>query len=288
MSENKHCYLCGHTSFNQRPGKLRDDPTLKVYECKSCGLVFLSSFDHISNGFYEDSQMHGGELLKVQDWLQEAEWDDERRFRYIKALLPKQSLLDFGCGAGGFLLKARTLAARVEGVELESRLQTHFQDSGLTVYKSVSEVPVSTRYDIITLFHVLEHQIDPKATLGTLSKNLAAGGQIIIEVPHADDALLTLYGSEAFSHFTYWKCHLFLFNVQTLRMLASKARLKVNYIKQIQRYPLSNHLYWLAKGKPGGHQRWHFLDTDELHAAYEKQLSAIGKCDTLIASFSQP
>jgi len=63
--------------------------------------------------------------------------------------------------------------------------------------------------------------------------------------------------------------------------------LKVNYIKQIQRYPLSNHLHWLANGRPGGHQKWYFLDSPELHAAYEKQLTAVGKCDTILSSVSR-
>jgi hypothetical protein len=99
--------------------------------------------------------------------------------------------------------------------------------------------------------------------------------------------LLTLYESTPFSEFTYWSCHLYLFNSSNLALLVRKAGLKMNYVKQIQRYPLSNHLYWLAKGKPGGHQKWHFLDSTELHAAYERQLAAIGKCDTILASISK-
>ena len=137
------------------------------------------------------------------------------------------------------------------------------------------------------MFHVLEHIPDPKLILDELSEMLADGGQIIIEVPNADDVLLTLYNNKPFSHFTYWSCHLFLYTAKTLQMLFNQMNLKVNYIKQIQRYPLANHLYWLANGKPGGHQKWHFLDSPELHTAYEKQLAAVGKCDTIVASVSR-
>jgi hypothetical protein len=137
------------------------------------------------------------------------------------------------------------------------------------------------------MFHVLEHIPDPRSVLEQLSTMLTSGGQIVVEVPNADDALLTLYHSEPFAHFTYWSCHLFLYTAQTLKMLFSQVNLKINYIRQIQRYPLSNHLYWLANGKPGGHEKWHFLDSPELRAAYEKQLAAIGKCDTLVASISK-
>ena len=107
-----------------------------------------------------------------------------------------------------------------------------------------------------------------------------------MEVPNADDALLNLYLCEPFLHFTYWSCHLFLYTVKTLQMLFDQMNLKVNYIKEIQRYPLANHLHWLANGKLGGHQKWHFRDSPELHAAYGKQLAAIGKCDTLLSIMS--
>ena len=289
-SNRKECYLCGGTEFNIRPGSVRDRPELKVFECASCGLVFLSSFDHIKDGFYENSEMHGKDALDIQAWIRETEWDDERRFQYLKSALPNKRLLDFGCGTGGFLLKAQSVAAMAYGVELETRLKSHYESRGLTVFQKLSDIPSDVRrggYDIITMFHVMEHIPDPKSILVELSEILADGGQIIVEVPNADDALLTLYRCEPFSNFTYWSCHLFLFTAKTLKMLFSQINLKVNYIKQIQRYSLPNHLYWLANGKPGGHQKWHFLNSPELHTAYEKQLAAISKCDTILASVSR-
>jgi len=290
MSNQNECYLCGSTEFNKRPGSVRDKPELEIFECVSCGLVFLSSFDHIRNGFYENSQMHDGEETPdVQTWLRETAWDDERRFQYLKPILPNRLLLDFGCGAGGFLLKARDMVATAYGVEPEIRLSSHYQSHRLTVFQNLSDISTDIReggYDIITMFHVLEHIPDPRSILGELSEMLADGGQIIVEVPNAADALLTLYNNDPFSNFTYWSCHLFLFTAETLKEIFSQVNLQVNYIRQVQRYPLSNHLYWLAKEKPGGHQQWHFLDSPDLHSAYEKHLAAIGKCDTIIASVS--
>jgi 2-polyprenyl-3-methyl-5-hydroxy-6-metoxy-1,4-benzoquinol methylase len=288
MTKQNQCYLCGNKEHNQRPGSVRGNPELKVLECTACGLVFLSSCDHINDDLYENSGMHGQEVMDIQTWSRETAWDDERRFGYLKPLIPDKSLLDFGCGTGGFLLLARKLAAKAHGLELENRLKNHFKNHGLTVFHSLSEIPKDAGgYDIITLFHVLEHIPDPKSELIALSKNLTDDGQIIVEVPNAVDVLLTLYNSAPFSNFTYWSCHLFLFTVKTLEMLASQAGLKINYIKHIQRYPLSNHLYWLSRGKPGGHKLWHFLDSPEIHTAYEKQLAAIGRCDTIIGSFSK-
>jgi hypothetical protein len=130
---------------------------------------------------------------------------------------------------------------------------------------------------------VVEHLPDPIAILKILATQLSKNGRMIVEVPSSDDALLTLYDSSAFQHFTYWSQHLFLFNAETLRHLAKKAGLRILSIQQYQRYPLSNHLHWLGHGKPGGHQKWAFLDSPELKAAYANTLASLAKCDTLIA-----
>lgn len=286
MSSIRACYLCGEKEFKKRAGRVRDNPNLDVLECSRCGLVFLSSFSHVEQGFYEDGRMHDGEIdINLDAWIRETECDDERRFKWIRPLIAGKSLLDFGCGAGMFLKKTKGIAKSAIGIELEKRLKEHFNNEGLNVTGKLDELKES--FDIITLFHVLEHLSDPAQVLKELSSKLNKNGEIIVEVPNANDALLTLYQSKPFSEFTYWSRHFFLFMESTLARLAEKAELSVNYIKQVQRYTISNHLYWLAMGKPGGHKEWHFMDSDELNKAYEKQLASVGGCDTLLGSFSR-
>ena len=144
-SHRKECYLCGGIKFNKRPGSVRDNPELEVFECASCGLVFLSSFDHIKDDFYENSEMHGKDALDIQAWIRKTEWDDERRFQYLKLVLPNKRLLDFGCGTGGFLLKAQNLATIAHGIELETRLNSHYENCDLKVFQSLSDIPNAIR-----------------------------------------------------------------------------------------------------------------------------------------------
>jgi hypothetical protein len=108
-----------------------------------------------------------------------------------------------------------------------------------------------------------------------------------VEVPSSSDALLSLYNSVPFQNFTYWSPHLFLFNPDTFKKLSKKADLSLNWVKSIQRYPLSNHLHWLSHGLPGGHEKWSFLDSPNLTSAYEETLASLGITDTLIASLSK-
>lgn len=279
------CYLCGSANYHIRRGKVRDNEKMVVLECDDCGLVFLAD-SAISEEFYEHAKMHGEEPLDVEEWLCETHRDDARRIEFLSESLINRDLLDFGCGAAGFLLKARTKARSVMGIELEARLQQHFINKKLEVVPRIGDLPTNRQFDLVTAFHVIEHLQDPAHVLSELAKFCRQEGKIIIEVPSSSDALLSLYQSVPFSEFTYWSCHLYLFNADNLRILARKAGLQLDYVKHIQRYPLSNHLYWLAKGSPGGHQKWSYIDSPELSMAYEASLAAVGKTDTIIAALS--
>ncbi len=284
---DRRCYLCQGGAFRRVPGEVRDRPELGVLECVSCGLVFLESFDHIHESYYQGSGMHPeGEALPVEQWLRESAADDRRRCDFLREAAAGRDLLDFGAGAGGFARMMREYASSVAVVEPEQRLAKHFEALGVARYADADQLPADRKFDLITLFHVLEHLPDPGKVLQSLAARLKPGGRIILEVPSADDALLKLYGSEPFSKFTYWSCHLYLFTNATLARLIANAGLKVNFIKQIQRYGVANHMHWLARARPGGHHVWTFLDSPELHAAYERQLAALGLCDTILAEIA--
>jgi 2-polyprenyl-3-methyl-5-hydroxy-6-metoxy-1,4-benzoquinol methylase len=127
LTKIMQCYLCQSTHFSTRKGMVRDAPDMQILECENCGLVMISDQAHIHDGFYENSGMHGAELKPMEVWLAETEWDDQRRFEMIKALLPNRRLLDFGCGAGGFLSKAQMLTAEATGIELEARVRDYWE-----------------------------------------------------------------------------------------------------------------------------------------------------------------
>ncbi len=276
------CYLCGSSDHKLRDGKVRDNDKLSILECNNCSLVFLSSLDHIDESFYEESNMSEGQ--NVQEWLNGTDIDDSRRFEFVKEFLINKDIIDFGSGAGGFLLQAKKIAKSVVGVELDNKVREHYKNSSIDLVRDIRELK-NESYDVITAFHVIEHLSDPIKILQELCLKLKKGGKLIFEIPNSDDALLSLYKNKAFSSFTYWSPHLFLYNARTLDILFKKINgLEMDFIKYIQRYPLSNHLYWLANNEPGGHLNWgQFIDSVELNSAYEAQLSSLGITDTIIA-----
>jgi len=280
------CYLCEGVSFSAVNGVVRDLPQNKILECCNCGLVFLEDFSHIKDGFYENSGMYNNERTPKHE-LADARKDDDRRFHYTKELICNKDVLDFGCGYAGYLSMARDCANVCDGLEVNKRAEEVFDKSGMTLYNKIEDIPSDKKYDVITLFHVLEHLSDPRSTLKKLSNVLRDNGCIIIEVPNSKDALLSLYNSHEFARFTYWSCHLMLFDANNLSLLLKQSGFKKQYIKQIQRYPLSNHIYWLAKGLPNGHKELDFLNCEMLDKAYEKKLASVGCCDTIITKVNK-
>lgn len=285
------CFLCGSTDYLQRQGHARDNVNLKPLECSRCGLVQLSSLDHIEPSFYENGHMHDSQPVSVQSELAQCQEDTTRRLEQFKPVLAGKRLLDVGCGAGSFLMAAREYAQSVAGVEPETGFQKHFSEHGLTVFKSIEDISSSYEFDIETLFHVLEHIKDPIAFLTQVAgalrdRNSNHNKLCVIEVPHANDALLTLYKNKKFSEFTYWSCHLYLFTEKTLQACAEKAGFKMIKMMQWQRYNLANHLYWLSNGLPGGHKVYQDIISPELEEAYAKSLGDQKLCDTVIGIFS--
>lgn len=168
--EKTVCYLCGCTDYKFRKGKVRDNDKLKILQCNSCGLVFLSSQVHIQEHHYEKSGMHDRQMPDVDSWLKDTKVDDERRYQLLKQKITNKNVLDFGCGAGGFLALAKSSADKVNGIELEESLQPSFNDRGLNVFTNLQEaIKSGEKWDLITAFHVVEHLADPITVLQKLS-----------------------------------------------------------------------------------------------------------------------
>tara|TARA_R110000851_G_scaffold190401_1_gene341006 strand:- start:530 stop:1399 length:870 start_codon:yes stop_codon:yes gene_type:complete len=284
------CLLCHNKDYKIVSENTRDIESLFIKKCTNCDLVYISDSSHIDDSFYQDSNMLCDDLKQdVSKWEKINKTDTDRRIKHFSNNIINKKILDIGCGTGSFIKEASEYSKEASAIEVDLILNKYLNDNteNIAFYNSLELIPKNKKFDYIFLFHVLEHLKNPIDFLNNLHEFLEPNGTIIIEVPNADDALSSLYNCEEFKRFFYWSCHLFYFTANTLQKLALKTNYKLNYIKQIQRYPLSNHLYWLRYGKPGGHSKINFLDSDIINAEYEKSLASIGKCDTLLMSISK-
>ena len=95
-------------------------------------------------------------------------------------------LLDVGSGSGEFLAQMRELGWEVEGIEPDGRAAEHSVKFGLSVrqcgFEDAELRPGS--YDAITLSHVIEHLLDPRAALERCVAALRPGGILVSLSPN--------------------------------------------------------------------------------------------------------
>ncbi|MBF0595259.1 MAG: class I SAM-dependent methyltransferase [Candidatus Omnitrophica bacterium] len=262
---------------------VRDRDDISVLKCRKSGVIFLSRCDHIARAHYEaraDLKYWGAGDRKVE--LEKTALDDERRAEQFRARVAQKVWLDVGTGLGGILDLLSGAAAKTIAVEPQTGIRDCLRKEGYQVFADLAEVP-DRDVEVVTLFHVFEHFTEPLEALRQIKKMMKPGGKIIIEVPHAGDALISSFDLEAFKAFTFWSEHLILHTRRSLAVFLEAAGFRDVVVRGFQRYPLANHLYWLAKGKPGGHQVWEHWRSPLLEKAYEDHLERIDQTDTLIA-----
>ena len=205
--------------------------------------------------------------------------DDLRRVVQHNKILKNKKILDFGCGWGGFLKRTKKTKS-LTGVELRKECIFYIKKNIKKIIVSDNLNNLNEKYDIITMFHVLEHIPYQIETLKELKKKLTKNGKIIIEVPSADDFLLKL---KEFKKFTFWSEHLILHTENSLRKILELSGFKKINIKYYQRYNFSNHLGWFIKRMPGGHDSYKNISDTKINKEYSDYLIRRKSTDTLIA-----
>ena len=208
--------------------------------------------------------------------------DDYRRASQFEKNLKNKDILDFGCGWGGFLRNIKNYKS-LSGVELRKDCINFIKNNIQKIDISDNINSFDKKFDIITMFHVLEHIPYQIETLKVLKSKLKNKGKIIIEVPHAEDFLILQEELKEFKNFTFWSEHLILHTYKSLKSILLKSGFKNINIQYYQRYNFSNHLGWFLKRKPGGHNFYKEIVSDKLNLSYCENLKKLGQTDTLIA-----
>lgn len=178
--------------------------------------------------------------------------DTQRRLEFIKKTFDKKTtILDIGSGYG-FLLKAlEENGFDSIGVEI-SKERRHISSrvTDVEIWPDKIEGPNQTnkKFDVITLFHVLEHISSPIKLCSDLQTYLKPEGSLIIEVPNANDHMLRL--SKNYRKFFWQIAHVSYFTSQTIKKILKKAGFSNIKVSGIQRYSFENALHWLRNGKP--------------------------------------
>ncbi|MDP1607547.1 MAG: class I SAM-dependent methyltransferase [Rhodocyclaceae bacterium] len=190
--------------------------------CAKCGLVWSDPLPHNPRDFYEDDYRvsYKGTYSPKPKHIVRAGNVALSRYRKIEQLLSKPlTILDVGSGGGEFSYLLQTLGHDVKGIEPNKGYAEYsIREYGLNVQVGfVQDVMLQEEsFDLITIWHVLEHTENPFEVLVKLHALLKPQGILVIEVPNIE---ATCQSPKS----TFHEAHIFNFNIATLQRLAEKA-----------------------------------------------------------------
>ena len=106
-----------------------------------------------------------------------------QKANWIRNISKGTQILDYGCGTGDFLLKMQKLNWEVSGIEPNDAARNLAQKKCGNVQSSLHDLK-NQKFDVITLWHVLEHIPDFEGKLDEFKKLLKPNGLLIIAVPN--------------------------------------------------------------------------------------------------------
>lgn len=286
----KSCPLCKDGSPELFHADVWNGPGRRVMRCPDCDAYFLDPLltEGEQRAFDENYDRYiaarAAAVLPHADKTFDAQVDDSiaERLRDIGQWFPPgASVLEIGAEKGGFLDLIAPAAGAIAAVDSCPEYVTILQGKGYAAYRYVWDVPAAARYDRVCLFSLLEHIPEPDPFLMRLRECLAPGGQLIVEIPSAQEPLLSLYDIAAFKSFYFQAMHPYVYSEKAAKLVLARAGFEVAHVRYKQRYGLANHLNWLKTGAPGGSARFAALFSGSADRAYVDALESSGITDTI-------
>jgi SAM-dependent methyltransferase len=202
-TEAVRCNLCG---ANEPEVIYAEVPHIytagtQVVRCRQCGLVYLTPrLKHLADNFAMDEtylykfylpyyQQMG---LLTNEGMVAPEANRAFHASYLDRMRPycqTNRVLDVGCGIGLFMVAARQDGWDAYGVEPAGPLSIYGQSRfGLSIIQgelAMAGFP-HRHFDVVTLWAVTEHLLDPLTVLRTVYQLLRPGGLLLLNVPNWD------------------------------------------------------------------------------------------------------
>ncbi|MFA5010764.1 MAG: class I SAM-dependent methyltransferase [Ignavibacteria bacterium] len=177
-----------------------------IVRCTACGLTYLLNPPEESEIYEDYYQIE----FKGNDYREDSSFEhlreifeiNEQRTGLIKkfaSLTDDFKLLDIGCGSGLFLKSCKDAGIQGEGIDVSNNaLDFARNEFGLDVYNRTTEdlINEGKKYDLITMWHVLEHILNPIEELRKIKELLSLNGYLMVEVPNLNSIKFKLSGNK--------------------------------------------------------------------------------------------
>ena len=249
MITESACPVCGGTTLSpvwNCQDRLTQRGTFTVCGCETCGFRFTNPYPsqediHVfyeSDDYVPVSNTSKGLINKGYHVARRVMLRAKRAM--VKRLTGRSSgrLLDIGCGTGEFAGIMLEAGWQVQGVEpYPAARESAIARFGVPVADVPEQASLPDKaYDVITLWHVLEHAHDVNRSFRELERLLAPGGTVLIGVPNCTCYDAGFYREQWAAYDT--PRHLFHFSPDTMRRLAAKHGFAVTAIRPLLFDPL--------------------------------------------------
>jgi SAM-dependent methyltransferase len=224
--ENLSCGLC-HSSALRLIHDQQDSSYFprRIYRCRACGYAFVhplpvqEQLDGIyADRAYFDARVSSEETRRVnRGQLERA----DSRLDWLRRYFTGGKILDMGCGNGEFMLRARERGLDIYGLEVSAAAAAAAGKlTGAIIYTDDPQHLAGSglRFDLVTLWDVIEHVPDPGRFVRLCVPLLNERGLIAVSTPNQRNYHGVVHGDR-------WKGyrdgpeHLYFFNKNTLDML---------------------------------------------------------------------
>jgi len=150
----------------------------------------------------------------------------KRKIKLINSFATvEKSILDIGAGTGDFLLASKSNGWQVQGVEPNEKARSIAEEKLDIKLSSINTEISSQKFDIITMWHVLEHVPNLNAYITQLNTLLKENGRLIVAVPNHKSFDASHYGE-------FWAAydvprHLWHFSQTSVKQLFEKEKMVV-------------------------------------------------------------
>lgn len=230
-----NCPVCKTASFQNFiicKDHTVSDESFALTKCESCGFVFTNPRPDASviDRYYQSENYisHSNQTRSITDGMYKLVrlFTLRSKLKILNDLGTQKTLLDYGCGTGDFLEHCQSNGWTVNGVEPSEKARNiSLNKIPGGIVADISQFSKQDSFDIITLWHVLEHVHDLNSLIKSLKEKLNKNGYIIIALPNHQSYDQSIYQE-------YWAAydvprHLYHFDQHTFSQLSMAHDLKL-------------------------------------------------------------
>ena len=263
MEVLKNCPICGSELFEPFiSGKdyFLTGEAFGIVKCRSCGFRFTNPRPEASNlgKYYEStdyishSNTQKGLFASVYQLVRK--YTLGRKLSLIRRFQKNGEILDIGCATGQFLNFVKQNGWKTTGIEPDDKTrQKAISEYGLQVFPEENlDTFQKASFEIITLWHVLEHVSELNERMAQLKFLLKPSGTLFIAVPNCNSFDAKIYG-EFWAGYDLPR-HLYHFTKADMKLLAEKFGFKI--VKILPMKFDSFYVSLLSEKYKSGKMRW--------------------------------